>query len=86
MATDVRPLQEGCPCPACRHSRGYLRHLFMAKEMLGPILLSIHNLTYYQRLLTEARTAIASDEFAAFRERKLAGWQRRAVASEATDA
>ena len=65
---------------------GYLRHLFMAQEMLGPILLSIHNLTYYQRLLAEARTAIAADEFAAFRERKLAGWRRGAVASEATDA
>ena len=52
---DARPLEEGCPCPACRHSRGYLRHLFMADEMLGPILLSLHNLTYYQRLLAAAR-------------------------------
>src|SRR5512140_2150780 len=50
---DDSPLEAGCPCPACRHSRGYLRHLFMADEMLGPILLSIHNLTYYQRLLAE---------------------------------
>ena len=48
---DPRPLEEGCPCPACRRSRAYIRHLFMAGEMLGPILLSIHNLTYYQRLL-----------------------------------
>ena len=53
-----------CPCPACRHSRGYLRHLFQAGEMLGPILASIHNLTYYQRLLAEAREAIAADRFA----------------------
>jgi queuine tRNA-ribosyltransferase len=74
LADDPRPLEEGCPCPACRHSRGYLRHLFMAREMLGPILLSIHNLTYYQRLLADARAAIVADEFAAFRERKLAGW------------
>ncbi len=36
---DQRPLEEGCPCPACRRSRGYLRHLFMADEMLGPVLL-----------------------------------------------
>ena len=48
---DGRPLEEGCPCAACQRSRGYLRHLFMAHEMLGPILLSIHNVTYYQRLL-----------------------------------
>lgn len=48
---DDRPLELDCPCPACRRSRGYLRHLFMAREMLGPILLSIHNLTYYQRLM-----------------------------------
>ena len=40
---DDRPLETGCPCPACRRSRGYIRHLFMAGEMLGPILLSIHN-------------------------------------------
>ena len=50
-ARDREPLEADCPCPACRHSRGYLRHLFQADEMLGPILLSIHNLTYYQRLL-----------------------------------
>ena len=54
-ALDPRPLEEGCPCPACRHSRGYLRHLFMVNEMLGPILVSAHNLTYYQRLLAAAR-------------------------------
>ena len=48
---ETRPLEEHCPCIACRHSRGYLRHLFIAGEMLGPILLSIHNLTYYQRLM-----------------------------------
>ena len=54
-------------CPACRRSRGYLRHLFMAGEMLGPILLSIHNLTYYQRLMAGARAAIERDQFEAFR-------------------
>ena len=52
---DDRPLEADCPCPACQRSRGYIRHLFMAREMLGPILLSIHNLTYYQRLMTAAR-------------------------------
>ncbi len=63
---DTRPLEEDCPCLACRHSRGYLRHLFVAGEMLGPILLSIHNLTYYQRLLTRARQAIREDCFGKF--------------------
>lgn len=71
---DKGPLESHCPCPACQHSRGYLRHLFQAKEMLGPILASIHNLTYYQRLMTQAREAIAADCFADFRAEKLAGW------------
>lgn len=64
-ARDRRPLEDSCLCPACRHSRGYLRHLFQANEMLGPILVSIHNLTFYQRLMAEARQAIAEDRFAA---------------------
>lgn len=66
-AVDDRTLEEDCPCIACRHSRGYLRHLFMANEMLGPILLSIHNLTFYQRLVVGAREAIERDEFSQFR-------------------
>jgi queuine tRNA-ribosyltransferase len=70
---DDRPLQEGCPCAACRRSRGYIRHLFMAREMLGPTLLSIHNLTYYQRLLSDARNAIKQDQFEQFRQEKLRG-------------
>lgn len=73
-AGDTRPLDTDCPCPACRHSRGYLRHLFMAHEMLGPILLSIHNLTYYQRLMADARQAIAEDRFAPFKEDKIRQW------------
>ncbi|NQT14742.1 MAG: tRNA guanosine(34) transglycosylase Tgt, partial [Planctomycetes bacterium] len=73
---DEGPLEEGCPCPACRRSRGYLRHLFQADEMLGPILLSIHNITYYQRLLADARRAIEADRFEAFRAEKMRGWRR----------
>ena len=73
---DNAPLEANCPCPACRHSRGYLRHLFQAGEMLGPILLSIHNLTYYQRLLSAARNAIEQDRFAAFCKAQLSGWNR----------
>ena len=52
---DPRPLEPHCRCLACRHSRGYLHHLFKADEMLGPMLLTVHNLTYYQRLVAEAR-------------------------------
>jgi queuine tRNA-ribosyltransferase len=73
---DPRPLEEHCPCAACRHSRSYLRHLFMAGEMLGPILLTIHNLTYYQRLMADARAAIQSHRFAEFHAEKLRGWER----------
>ncbi len=72
---DRSPIQDGCPCPACRRSRGYIRHLFMAREMLGPILLSIHNLTYYQRLLADARAAIEADRFETFHQEKLTGWR-----------
>ena len=73
-AADDRPLDENCPCPACRRSRGYLRHLFLAEEMLGPVLLSAHNVTYYQRLMAEARAAIEADRFLDFKREKETGW------------
>ena len=73
---DHRPIEESCPCAACRRSLGYLRHLFMAREMLGPILLSIHNICYYQRLLADAREAIVADGFDDFCCGKLAGWAK----------
>ncbi len=53
---DFRPLQEGCPCPACRnHSRAYIRHLALAKEMLAGILQSLHNLRFLQDLMRGLR-------------------------------
>jgi queuine tRNA-ribosyltransferase len=62
--TDARPLEEGCDCPACAHfSRAYLRHLFLADEMLGPILVSLHNIAYYHRWMKRIRDAIASGTF-----------------------
>ena len=73
---ETDPLEKGCPCPACKRSLGYLRHLFVSGEMLGPILLSIHNLTYYQRLVAGARDAITGNAFEAYRRQKLAGWAR----------
>jgi queuine tRNA-ribosyltransferase len=72
---DERPLDPTCPCPACRHTRAYLRHLFMAGEMLGPMLLSLHNLTYYQTLVGGARQAIEAGEYSAYCTRVYGGWQ-----------
>ncbi|MFW6146162.1 MAG: tRNA guanosine(34) transglycosylase Tgt [Planctomycetota bacterium] len=70
---DTRPLDEACPCPACRrYSRGTLRHLFMAREMLGPTLLSIHNLTFFAQFTAAVRAAITAGTFAEQRERWLA--------------
>ena len=65
---DLRPLVEGCPCPACaRFSRAYLRHLFVAGEILGHRLLSLHNITHVSALMAAARDAISGGRFAAFR-------------------
>ena len=79
---DARPLEETCPCPACQHSRGYLRHLFQAGEMLGPILVSAHNLTYYQRLLAGARAAIERDQFSDYCAQKKLGWRGENASSD----
>jgi queuine tRNA-ribosyltransferase len=64
-ADDPRPLDADCDCPACaRHSRAYIHHLIKADEMLGPMLLTMHNLRFYQRLTAEIRTAIESRRLA----------------------
>jgi queuine tRNA-ribosyltransferase len=61
---DTAPIEPGCDCPAClRFSRGTLRHLFYAGEMLGPILVSVHNIRFYQRLMADIRRSIACGEF-----------------------
>lgn len=62
--TDPQPIEPGCDCLACRHfSRAYLRHLFLADEMLGPILASLHNLAFIQRLMRRMREAIDIGRF-----------------------
>ncbi|MCX5674361.1 MAG: tRNA guanosine(34) transglycosylase Tgt [Planctomycetota bacterium] len=62
--TDRRPIEEDCDCPACRRfSRGVLRHLFAAGEMLGPILLSIHNLRFFMRFFGRMRQAVREGRF-----------------------
>ncbi len=64
FAEDTRPLDEDCDCPVCRrHSRAYIRHLFQAREMLGPTLATIHNLHFYQDLMAGIRDAIAASRF-----------------------
>src|SRR4051812_34104512 len=74
---DSGPVESGCPCYACVHfSRAYLHHLFQADEMLGPTLLSLHNVTFYLRLMAAARLAIEEGRFAAFRAACLARWTR----------
>jgi queuine tRNA-ribosyltransferase len=73
---DARPLEEDCGCSACRggYSRAYLRHLYLAGEILVLSLLSQHNLHFYARLMLEVRNAIAVGNFAAWSREKLALW------------
>lgn len=78
---DDAPLETECPCVACQRSRGYIRHLFMAGEMLGPILLSIHNITYYQRLVSRAREAILTNQFTQFAQNLRNGWEQNSIHS-----
>ncbi|MCC7259991.1 MAG: tRNA guanosine(34) transglycosylase Tgt [Alphaproteobacteria bacterium] len=67
---DMEPLDASCHCPVCTHyGRAYLHHLFRADEMLGPILLTWHNLFYYQTLMRELRDAIAKGALAAYAAR-----------------
>ncbi|HXG11170.1 MAG TPA: tRNA guanosine(34) transglycosylase Tgt [Gemmataceae bacterium] len=73
---DPAPLESDCPCYTCRHfSRAYLHHLFLADEMLGPTLLSLHNVAFYCRLMADIRDAIRQRRFAEFRAVRLARWE-----------
>ena len=66
-AADPRPLDADCACPVCAHySRAYLHHLFRCDEMLGPMLLTQHNLHFYQSLMGDLRGAIADGTLVAF--------------------
>ncbi|MEO1129253.1 MAG: tRNA guanosine(34) transglycosylase Tgt, partial [Planctomycetota bacterium] len=82
FARDQGPIDPDCDCPACRPSehgwatpggrpisRAYLRHLFLAREMLGPILVSLHNVRHFQRLLVDIRRAIRDDAWSALGQR-----------------
>jgi queuine tRNA-ribosyltransferase len=76
---DPRPLESGCPCYVCRaFSRAYLHHLFIAQEMLGPTLLSLHNVAFYNRLMAEIRRAIEERRLADLEAVCIARWNQSA--------
>ncbi len=72
---DSRPIEEGCGCPACRggYSRAYIRHLLKAKEMLGMRFCVLHNLYFYNTMMSEIRDAIEEHRYAEYKAEKLAG-------------
>ena len=71
---DMRPIEEGCNCPACRtYSRAYIRHLLKAKEMLGMRLCVLHNLYFYNNMMEEIRDSLDAGRFASYKAEKLYG-------------
>lgn len=96
-AEDQGPLEEGCDCPACAptglvgkswassndqpFTRAYIRYLFLAREMLGPILVSLHNLRHFQRFMADVRATVKTDEWDAL----LARWPVARTMSNLTD-
>ena len=76
FADDARPLDPDCACPCCqKHARAYLHHLFRCEEMLGPMLLTWHNLAYYQSLMRGARAAILGGRLDAYIAVTREAWQ-----------
>ena len=68
FARDAAPIEPGCDCYACRtFTRGAIRHYFFAAEMLGPVLVSVHNIRFFQRLMSDVRRAIGEGKFDEFR-------------------
>jgi queuine tRNA-ribosyltransferase len=75
FAENDAPLEDGCPCPACRKfGRAYLHHVVKAKEIVASMLLTWHNLTYYQRLMGELRAAIHAGRLGPVAAHLRAGW------------
>ncbi|MFA4854090.1 MAG: tRNA guanosine(34) transglycosylase Tgt [Candidatus Omnitrophota bacterium] len=80
-AEDFRPLDEKCSCYVCKNfSRAYLRHLFNAKEMLGLVLLSLHNVYFFLDLMRGIRQAIKEDRFSQFKQMFLSGYNNQICA------
>lgn len=75
---DMRPIEEGCQCEACRtYSRAYIRHLLKAKEMLGMRLCVLHNLYFYNTMMEEIRDALDHGIFASYKKEKLCGMEQK---------
>lgn len=73
---DDHPIEENCECPACRrYSRGYIRHLLKAKEMLGMRLCVLHNLYFYNTMMEEIRQAIEEHRYQQYKKEKLEGFK-----------
>jgi len=71
-SSDTEPIEAGCDCYCCKNfSRGALRHFFNTREYLGPILVSLHNVRFYQKLMAKIRRAIEKNEFASWAARQL---------------
>jgi len=80
FARDKRPIEESCICPACRgFSRGYIRHLVKAEEILGLRLITLHNLHFYLELMNRARAEIERGTFDQFRKTFVADYKTRDV-------
>ena len=78
FAQDKRPIEENCACPACREfTRGYIRHLVKAEEILGLRLITLHNLHFYLNLMNQARTEIEGGTFNQFRDAFVAEYKTR---------
>ena len=78
FALDKRPTEENCACPACREfTRGYIRHLIKAEEILGLRLITLHNLHFYLNLMNRARIEIESGAFDQFRKAFVAEYKTR---------
>ncbi|MBU8870526.1 MAG: tRNA guanosine(34) transglycosylase Tgt [Gemmatimonadales bacterium] len=76
FASDTSPIDSECGCPVCaRHSRAYVRHLFQAREILGPVLATIHNLHFYQELMAGIRGAIREGNFGLHAREVTRRWQ-----------
>jgi queuine tRNA-ribosyltransferase len=81
FAADKRPIEENCACPACREfTRGYIRHLIKAEEILGLRLITLHNLHSYLNLMSRARTEIERGTFDQFRKAFVAEYKTRDAA------
>jgi queuine tRNA-ribosyltransferase len=78
---DERPIEEGCECSTCRSfTRGYIRHLVKAEEILGLRLITVHNLYFYVNLARQIRKSLENETFSEFRKDFIAGYARYTAA------